>query len=156
MKCISLWQPWASLVAIGAKTCETRSWETLYRGPLAIHAAKKWNRELERLCFTSPFLGALRQNKADADQAMIDEMPFGAIVATVRLVDCVYIEPRTTPIESDERAFGDYTPGRFRWDLTDLRRLDTPIPWKGAQGLFDIPDDVIDAARRAGGEETRR
>ncbi len=41
MKAITLWQPWASLVAIGAKTIETRSWATSYRGPLAIHAAAR-------------------------------------------------------------------------------------------------------------------
>lgn len=39
MKALTLWQPWASLVALGVKTIETRSWSTGYRGPLAIHAA---------------------------------------------------------------------------------------------------------------------
>ena len=40
MKALTLTQPWASLVACGAKTIETRSWRTPYRGPVAIHAAK--------------------------------------------------------------------------------------------------------------------
>ena len=40
MKALSLTQPWASLVADGRKTTETRSWLTHYRGPLAIHATK--------------------------------------------------------------------------------------------------------------------
>lgn len=39
MKVLTLHQPWASLVALGVKTIETRSWSTAYRGPLAIHAA---------------------------------------------------------------------------------------------------------------------
>ncbi len=47
MKAISLWQPWAS--AIGPhpeqKHLETRSWQTPYRGWLAIHAAKRWTKE---------------------------------------------------------------------------------------------------------------
>ena len=43
MKCLSLWQPWASLVVIGAKRFETRSWPTNYRGPLLIHAAQRWS-----------------------------------------------------------------------------------------------------------------
>jgi hypothetical protein len=42
IKCISLWQPWASLVAVGAKRIETRGWATAYRGRLGIHAAKRW------------------------------------------------------------------------------------------------------------------
>ena len=45
MKALSLWQPWASLVALRVKTIETRSWSTSYRGPLAIHAAKRPVRE---------------------------------------------------------------------------------------------------------------
>lgn len=49
MKAISLWQPWASLVAVGAKKIETRSWATKYRGSLAIHATKKWNLELSEM-----------------------------------------------------------------------------------------------------------
>ena len=40
MKALTLYQPWATLVAIGAKKIETRSWSTPYRGPLAIHAGK--------------------------------------------------------------------------------------------------------------------
>ena len=34
MKAPSLWQPWASAIAVGAKRVETRSWPTNYRGPL--------------------------------------------------------------------------------------------------------------------------
>jgi hypothetical protein len=40
MKCISLIQPWASLVLLGEKRYETRNWSTAYRGPLLIHASK--------------------------------------------------------------------------------------------------------------------
>lgn len=39
-RALSLWQPWASLIAVGAKAVETRGWSTPYRGLLAIHAAK--------------------------------------------------------------------------------------------------------------------
>ncbi len=40
MKALSLLQPWATLVVIGVKQIETRSWSTAYRGPLLIHASK--------------------------------------------------------------------------------------------------------------------
>ncbi len=39
MKTLTLTQPYASLIAFGAKRIETRTWATTYRGPLAIHAA---------------------------------------------------------------------------------------------------------------------
>lgn len=38
---LTLWQPWASLVASGTKRIETRSWQTPHRGPVIIHAAKR-------------------------------------------------------------------------------------------------------------------
>lgn len=40
MRTISLWQPWATLIAIGAKHYETRSWNIHFRGEIAIHAAR--------------------------------------------------------------------------------------------------------------------
>ena len=48
MRALSLWQPWASGIALGAKRIETRSWSTPYRVPIAIHAAKKWGGEQAR------------------------------------------------------------------------------------------------------------
>ena len=39
MKALSLRQPWASMIADGRKTIETRTWRTRYRGPIAIHAS---------------------------------------------------------------------------------------------------------------------
>jgi hypothetical protein len=41
MKAITLWQPWATLLAVGCKHMETRSWPTKYRGEILIHASKK-------------------------------------------------------------------------------------------------------------------
>lgn len=38
---LTLHQPWATLIALGVKTIETRSWSTKYRGPIAIHAGTK-------------------------------------------------------------------------------------------------------------------
>lgn len=39
MKALTVRQPWASLIAQGAKTIEIRSWPTKYRGPLLITAS---------------------------------------------------------------------------------------------------------------------
>lgn len=36
IKVITVWQPWATLIALRVKRLETRSWATKYRGPLAI------------------------------------------------------------------------------------------------------------------------
>lgn len=44
---LSVRQPWAALLAAGAKTLEIRSWLTHYRGPVLIHAAKLPDRRSE-------------------------------------------------------------------------------------------------------------
>ena len=41
MKAISLHQPWATWIARGEKTIETRFWPTKYRGDLLIASTKK-------------------------------------------------------------------------------------------------------------------
>ena len=41
MKCISIREPWASIILSGRKTIEVRSWKTTHRGPLALHCSKK-------------------------------------------------------------------------------------------------------------------
>jgi hypothetical protein len=90
VKALTLWQPWASLVAIGAKAIETRSWATKYRGPLAIHAAKR------PIVLGSDPLWYGDYNVAQGGTwlhgpGLDAPMPFGAIVATAQLVDCVPI-----------------------------------------------------------------
>jgi len=71
---LTLWQPYASLTALSAKGNEIRSWATSYRGPLAIHAAKRYPPNLRALA--EPFLSAL------AEVALEDYM--GLAVAVVK------------------------------------------------------------------------
>lgn len=149
MKAVSLWQPWAGLMPLGIKTNETRSWHTPHRGPLLIHAAKKkpstipdlegifraeaeaWEKALKALGCTR--LGAL------------DALPLGCLLGVVMLRDCELIgEDNTPPLP--ERAYGDYTPGRFMWKTNGARAFKTPIPFSGARGLFEVPDALVQEA----------
>lgn len=62
MKALALTQPWASLVACGAKQVETRTWSTKHRGPLLIYAAKRLpggKGELAAICAEPAFQAAL-------------------------------------------------------------------------------------------------
>lgn len=98
MKALTLHQPWATLIAAGIKTIETRSWSTKHRGPLAIHAAAR------RFGMSSPTADIIRDvfpmdvwraiPRPNADAEMCDNYPLGAIIATCELVDVV-------PIRSD-------------------------------------------------------
>lgn len=144
MKALSLTQPWASLVAIGAKTYETRSWSTSYRGQLAIAAAKGFPRDCQELVVLSePFKSVLAA--AGLDLGKLHEVR-GHIVAVVELVDIVRVDgsvPRSMPAPmKHEMPFGDYSPGRFAWIMSNLRRLERPVPAKGALGIWQTPADV--------------
>lgn len=139
MKGISLTQPWASLIALGAKTIETRDWGTTYRGPLAIHAAKCTADFLEEylveLCQQEPFRTGLG-GRAFAD------LPRGAVVAVVRLIGCRTAAEVRRTITDSERAFGGYADGRTAWLLDSLRALDEPVPCRGLPGLWTVPPMV--------------
>jgi hypothetical protein len=150
VKGISLWQPWASAMAVGAKGNETRHWPTNHRGPTIIHAAKR--RVATDLHYLNAFAcwnGIFRR---------IGEMPFGALVAVGNLVDCVPTNSltlgdidnlRTHPDEPlypwKERDMGDYSLGRFAWIFEDVKPLPKPVPFKGAQGFFNVPAYLIAA-----------
>lgn len=150
MKTITLTQPWASLVAIGAKRIETRNWGTAYRGPLAIHAAKGLgavggHAGLIDLCLNEPFRSAL----ALAGKGRLvpgEDLPLGAVVATCRLVGCIRITAEDNAANlaafyahaaAHERAFGDYTLGRYMWLLADVAALPAPVPARGMLGLWE-------------------
>lgn len=130
-RCISLWQPWASAVALGLKTIETRNWETKYRGLIAIHAALQWSKpqqqffhQLRTICPTLQSLG--------------NKPPLGAIVAVARIADCKMSVEVFQSAGSINQALGDYTHGRFAWLLSDITPI-VPLPYKGRQGMFSLP-----------------
>ncbi len=45
--------------------------------------------------------------------------------------------------DPDEHAFGHYEPGRFAWVLRDVERLAVPVPFRGSQGIFDVPNELL-------------
>lgn len=135
MKAITLYQPYASLVACGAKKNETRSWHTWYTGPLAIHAAKT---ETYLFFATAPgrFRSALLEAGVDADN-----LPTGAVVATCNLRACVQIVNQSIidglALTEDEIHFGDWTFDRYAWVLDDVRMLAKPSVAQGHQRIWN-------------------
>ncbi|WP_410768088.1 ASCH domain-containing protein [Fontibacillus sp. BL9] len=145
MKAITIHQPWATLIALGEKRFETRSWATNYRGELAIHAGKKIDK---KICQAEPFRTILAKHGYHGDN-----LPTGAVVAVCRLKACCSVSRTPNdeasiecgsqnslnryPIEKQEMAFGDFTDGRFAWELRDVRQLPNPVPAKGRQGFWN-------------------
>lgn len=137
MKVISLWQPWASLVADGLKKVETRSWVTNYRGPIAIHAAARPLTSIERgLVYIWGCRGIV---PTDWASKVFDRgLPLGCVIATGHLVDCIPAVEMLNGLSAREDEFGDFSDGRWGWMLDDVVRLEKPIRCRGRQGLFDV------------------
>lgn len=150
MKALTLTQPWATLVAIGAKRIETRSWHTRYRGPLAIHAAKGFPPRARKFTTEPICYEAVKSCRTLADVVKrggdLPAYPLGCVLAVCRLVDC---RPTTLftrgadmaeaayDLTLQEESFGDYSPGRFAWILDAVQPLPEPIPAKGMLGLWE-------------------
>lgn len=133
MKAISLWQSWASFMVLGLKENETRNWKTGYRGDLLIHAAKK-------MIYPPRPLRII----LDSMDLNLKHLPRGCIIGQVRLIDCKAITDRNMPNQNDvERDLGDYTPGRFMWITKCPKQLKEPVPFRGRQGFFNVPDEVL-------------
>jgi len=162
MKAATVYQPWASLLAVGAKRYETRSRKVNYRGPIAIHAGKKYLETTLDELFPlldgyigdeMKFLSAIRSYLGEDFE---DELPYGCVIATAELVECWRIvyhpgldvnRAKNIPIggelnvpyhhphfgdiivpTNEELLFGDWTPGRYAWELANVKLLPEPIP----------------------------
>jgi hypothetical protein len=172
MRAISLWQPWATAVALGSKRVETRHWATSYRGPLAIHAAKRRvQAELQHYTSCWNWVGAMRGAGwafGTPTSQLIDALPFGAVVAVCELVDCRRSEDfslgelearrredrdATGAYAWTERQMGDFGAGRYGWALDNIRPLRKPLTWRGGQSFFQVPDVEIGALLDCGQHE---
>lgn len=142
MKAITLWQPWASLLAIGRKKHETRSWKTKHRGWIAIHAAKRFDglvmtacgRFSEELKETGYRLGYVRP-------------PLGAVVAVAkleRLIHCGSNRQILIPDFYEALPYGDYSPGRWVWIFSEIIPVEPAIPATGGQRVWnwDAPGTI--------------
>lgn len=130
MKAFTVYQPFAFAIVAGLKEYETRPRRTTIRGRVAVHAGR---------------LDILKSKKlSDYDFWAILEaiggktnLPRGAVVGRVEIVDCVPVEEIIHKLTERERLLGDYTPGRFAWVLKNPVMFDKPIPARGKQGWWN-------------------
>jgi hypothetical protein len=137
MKALTIWEPWASLVALGEKEIETRCWATKYRGKIAIHAAKKIDAENLNEAWKEPIYAALKPQHNIVDGKPSITYHPGCVIAIANLVDCVEMtHENIKQLTNKERAFGWYEVGRYMWLLNDVKRI-RPIPQKGGQRIWN-------------------
>ncbi len=139
MKAITIKQPWASLIVHGIKDIENRSWRTNFRGRVLIHSAAKG--DIAKYGCLQPEQRA-RVLYTPIARINFNDLPFGSIIGSVEIVDCVQNHPS---IWADEDA--------YNWVLANPILLKKPIPAKGKLSFWEydglssqalhVVDDVI-------------
>ena len=122
MKALSFRQPWAELVLRGAKSMDLRTYSVAYRGPLALHAAKKLDREAcDRLGLSA------------------EGLTTGAVVGVVELVDVVELDKPAYEAWKDRHlASRRFRTPQYGWVFEAPRRTVKPFPVAGKRRLFDV------------------
>ena len=153
MKALSLIQPYATLILLGYKQYETRSWSTKHRGTLAIHASagkKAWAR---KVCQEDMHIRQI----LSAHDLTFDTLPRAALLGICQVNHMLKIcapgaaeaehEIEASNLRPVEVACGDYTPGRWAWALDKVLELPEPISQKGALSIWEVPTEVEEAIK---------
>jgi hypothetical protein len=132
MKCLSLKQPFADLLALGEKTVELRKWNTKFRGKFLIHASK--NIDIE----------ACERLDIDID---IDKLTKGTIIGSAFLYDVKEYQNQQEFNKDKQKHFSiisKYFDGyKYGFLVKDARMFKTSIPYSGKLGFFNIDDSII-------------
>ena len=163
MKAITLHQPWATLIAEGVKTIETRSWAPSGYGNqrVAIHAAA--TKRPARKLYENHFPLDDKSTEAVIGGEMFDitkdvdwhrHIPYGAIVATATIGPAFQMPLHSLPFMAGknrrfreyvdgQRPWGDFSDGRWLWVLEDVCKLPEPIPARGWQRFWEVPQGIV-------------
>ena len=125
MKCITIKQPYASLIANGFKLYEFRTWRTKYRGEIYIHAG----------------LGVDKEAMKRFEYLKLD-YPRGEIIAKANIVDCIEITDEVKEMlkEKDkivyQGAINHQGKNEYGFVLENIEKI-KPIKVKGKLSLWD-------------------
>lgn len=144
MKALSGRQPWWWAIMHAGKRVENRVWNTSYRGPILLHAAKGCTvDEYEDALIWMENVGVIDNIKS---APALKDMQRGGIVGRARIMDVLLpAVGRIGPCGCAHRLDVDarwHMHDQYGFVLADVEALPF-VPWKGALGLFDIPDDYM-------------
>lgn len=163
MRALTVCQPYPYLMFLPRedprwKGVENRTWRTTYRGPLLIHAglSKRYIHAVGRGYSKSGNISDLFPQ--DEEYGIpLEKLTLGAIIGQVDLVDCLSLKRGPHRQFNDPTALRRYSwlfghrhvEGPVCWILANPRKFVEPIPFRGAQGLFNVPESTLEGARFA-------
>lgn len=145
MFALTLIQPWATAIIEFGKDVENRGWTPspgMIGQRFAIHAGKKLDKEAAS--YLQIELGHGRTP---------DAYPQGLVLGTVELAGYVARDGKPHGLTPGQLAHALNSPWRAQgspclWLLRDPRKLEQPIPFKGAQLVWKLPGDVAKQLRQ--------
>jgi hypothetical protein len=143
MRAISLYQPWASLIAEGVKTIETRlhdRFTALVGQRVAIHAGLKNDRQAWKSIVQVLPSGDLRDSALKICRNL-DVLPHGCVVCTASVVSAAWIDQdifEYTERVGQKALIDCYFTKRFGLWLIDIVKNAPILPCKGKQGIFEV------------------
>lgn len=151
---ISLMQPWAGAVAWIGKDVENRTrWPFKYRGPILIHASasRPYREDFTRLRKLATKDGVEKDivDQLDPDnEDFLDVLfDFGAIVAVAELADV--FGPNDTVLDDHPAADSPWADDeKDYWLYFSKVVAVSPVPYKGAVGMFKVPYEVAAELQR--------
>lgn len=133
MKALSIIQPWASLIAVGIKDIENRTWRTNFRGEFLIHSSAKHLKEGWNALTDGQRKAAERLIQPFGTVNDVKLLPVSAIIGKARLVDCV---------QNHQSVWAEK--GVWNWVLADVQLFDRPIlNIKGKLGFWEFDDALL-------------
>lgn len=143
MKAITIKQPWASLIVHGVKDIENRTWHTNFRGRVLIHSSSKG--DIAKYGCLQP---EQRQKTlySPLGKVYFNDLPFGAIIGSVEIVDCVVNHPSIWAEKTDNYTAGmnpklhENITGKkviYNWVLANPVLFEKPIPAKGRLSFWE-------------------
>lgn len=143
---LTLTQPWASAIAAGLKTYETRSWRTAWRGDLLIHASKNYPPDARAFASTPDSKGFTLESILDVIGQPAKSFA-GMIVASATLMAMVPTDQLRFELEDLELSLGNYSDGRWAWKLGNVWLPERPRVALGKQGLWKPHESLLEWAR---------
>ena len=144
MKAITLWQPWATFVAMKWKTIETRThqrFRSLKGQRIAIHAGKRFDITGFRQDYCPSDMNRFLQNY---DIKEFTDRYADEIVCTAKVIDARWA-PNVDFVERHQwnRKAICEVGGKYCLFLDDIEPPVNRINIRGHQGIFEVPDDWI-------------
>ncbi|CAI9118197.1 OLC1v1019731C1 [Oldenlandia corymbosa var. corymbosa] len=144
--CLTMHQPWASLLVYGIKRVEGRSWPAPIRGRLWIHAASKVP-EQETIKAMEDFYREIYAVDGITDIKFPEHYPTSRLLGCVEVVGCVTREELTSWEEVPEgvRLEGQTD---FCWLCEQPQKLIVPFEMRGFQGVYNLERKIYESAAR--------